>query len=82
MKISSRMKNTIHLNIFLFKQLLKEFDPDEKYEIKDIAIIIHNHFLINEFSENDKDTHQFLKMQGFNGLFLLYCHRTNKTYYL
>ena len=56
--------------------------PEKTYRIKDIAIIIHNHHLISKFSDSDKKIYRSLKRRGFDGLFLLYCHRTNKTYCL
>ena len=56
--------------------------PEKIYKIKDIAIIIHNHFLVNKFSDTDRNLYRSLKKHGFDGLFLMYCHRTNETYCL
>jgi len=68
------------MNIDDLEKILKT--PEKTYRIKDIAIIIHNHFLDDKFSHRDWRQYRDLKNRGFNGLFLMYCHRTNKTYCL
>ena len=50
------------------------------YEIKDIAIVIHNHLKDCRFSSEDHKRYRRLKKYGFNGLFLVYCHISNKAY--
>lgn len=39
------------------------------YEVEDIAVIVHNHFTPAGFTQNDKDTYQYLKREGFRGAF-------------
>lgn len=71
-------ENTIHLRI---ESLEKEFKTSEKgYEIKDIKIVIHNHFIRCKFSPADKKYYRDLKKRGFKGQFLIYCHRTKEVY--
>lgn len=56
--------------------------PERDYKIKDIAVIIHNHFKSRKFSLADKKLYWRLKRKkyGFKGLFLLYSHINNKVY--
>ena len=79
-KYSDQYENVIYMSIDYLEKSLKT--PEKTYQIKDIAIIIHNHFLINKFSDTDWNLYRSLKKRGFDGLFLMYCHRTNKTYCL
>jgi len=61
--------------------LEKELKTSEKsYKIKDIAVIIHNHFDNKKFAPDDIKQYKKFKKHGFNGRFLLYSHITNKTY--
>jgi len=69
----------VHMSVGMLERRLKKF-KDKNYGIKDIAIIIHNHFRNCDFSPEDRKQYRMLKKYGFNGLFLMYCHRTNKTY--
>ena len=67
--------------IFIVGALEKQLrTPERDYKIKDIAVIIHNHFLRCRFSPKDHKQHRRLKHYGFKGLFLLYCHRTKEVY--
>lgn len=75
---SNQYEKLIYVDIKELKKRLKT--PARIYEIKDIAIIIHNHRIEKKFSDNDKRFHGDLKKYGFDGLFLIYCHRTNETY--
>jgi len=50
------------------------------YKIKDISTIIHNHRFERKFSPADWKFYGDLKKRGFEGLFLIYCHMTNKVY--
>ena len=50
------------------------------YGIGDIAIFIHNHLTVCRFSSADRKLYRTLKEEGFNGLFLVYCHTSKKTY--
>ena len=50
------------------------------YDIKDVVIIMHNHFASRTFSEADKKTYTLLKMYGFTGSFGIYVTATDKVY--
>ena len=52
----------------------------KNYSIKKIAIIIHNHQWEKDFSRSDYKQYWTLKGNGFDGRFLLYCHRTKEIY--
>jgi len=71
----------VHMSIGRLEKTLKKI-KNKNYSIKDIAIIIHNHFKYCHFSREDYKQYWSLKSYGFNGQFLMYCHRTNKTYCL
>jgi len=73
-------ENVIYMRI---EELEKELRTSERaYKIKDIAIVIHNHRTNKYFTPEDISQHKILKEYGFNGLFMIYCHMTNKTYCL
>lgn len=69
----------VHMSIGMLQRRLKKV-KDKNYRIKDIAIIIHNHLKYCHFSDDDYKQYMRLKQHGFNGVFLLYCQRTNKAY--
>jgi len=75
---SNQYENLIYCDIAEFKKRLKT--PQKKYKIEDIAIVIHNHFVNNKFSEDDIRRYEELKKEDFDGLFLMYCRRTNESY--
>ena len=75
---SNQYERIIYLNVEKLEKRLKT--PEKIYKIKDIAIVIHNHFEKARFSDSDYRQYRALKKRGFNGRFLLYCRRTNKTY--
>jgi len=77
-KKSNQEERLIRLSAGILKEDLKK----KSYKIKDIAIIIHNHRFERKFSDADWKFYRDLKKRGFNGLFLLYCHGTNKIYTL
>lgn len=77
-RVSSGRVKSIYVPIEELKKRLK--NEKEAYEIKDIAIVIHNHRTKRRFSSADWKFYRDLKRRGFNGRFLLYCQRTNKTY--
>lgn len=77
-RYSSQNEIKIYMKIDELEKNLKT--PEKSYKIKDIAIIIHNHFINDEFTIDDRKQWRDLKKHGFDGLFLMYCHRTNKTY--
>ena len=73
---SSQHETMIDISIGMLETRLKERESS----IKEIAIIIHNHYKEKSFSRSDYKQYWTLKSYGFDGLFLMYCHRTNKTY--
>jgi len=77
-KYTNHEERLIHLCAGILEDTLKK----RSYKIKDIAIIIHNHRIEQIFSDADWRFYRDIKRRGLNGLFLLYCHRTNKTYCL
>jgi len=77
-KHTNQEERFIRLSAGILKETLKK----KSYKIKDIAIIIHNHRIEQKFSPTDWKFYKDLKKRGFDGLFLIYCHRTNKTYIL
>jgi len=48
--------------------------------IKEIKMVIHNHRNQKSFSRSDYKQYWALKSFGFDGQFLLYCHRTREVY--
>ena len=73
-------ENLVYMKIERLEERLK--NSKRAYKIKDIAVVIHNHRKKKYFTPEDIRQYETLKKHGFNGLFLLYCHRTNKTYSL
>jgi len=73
-------ENLIYMKIERLEERLK--NSKGAYKIKDIAVVIHNHRKKKYFTPKDIRQYEILKKHGFSGLFLLYCHRTNKTYSL
>ncbi|GAI05894.1 unnamed protein product [marine sediment metagenome] len=84
MKDGTRFRKTNNYEELVYvdiENLEKELKTSEKnYKIEDIAVIIHNHFVSKKFAPDDIKQYRKFKKHGFNGRFLLYCHRTNKTY--
>ena len=75
-RLTSNDEKSINMNFGIMEKELKK----RKYKIDDIEIVIHSHFANCKFSDSDYRQYRALKKGGFNGRFLLYCHRTNKTY--
>jgi len=75
-KYTSHDEVMVHMNIGMLEKWLKK----KNYEIKDIAIIIHNHLKNCRFSPDDWKQYRDFKSRGFTGQFLLYCQMTNKIY--
>lgn len=75
---TSNSEIAVYTSIEKLEKGLKSLD--KSYRIKDIAIFIHNHFRDSKFSLEDRRLYEELKTCGFDGLFLLYSHMTNKTY--
>jgi len=78
-KVVFRATNNDEKRIYMSFGILEKELKARNYKIEDVAIIIHNHFIGDEFSDDDLKQYRMLKKRGFNGLLLLYCHRTNKT---
>lgn len=79
-KHTNHYRGKVYMSMGMLEETLKA--KDKNYGIKDIAIVIHNHLKDCVFSSRDREQYRSLKKYGFNGLFLLYCHRTNETYCL
>ena len=76
---TSQLENEVYISMGKLEERLKKF-KGKNYSIKDIAIIIHNHITDYQFSPRDYKVYRRLKKRGFQGLFLLYSHMTNKIY--
>ena len=73
---SSQQEAMISINIGMLEEKLRE----KNSSIKEITIVIHNHRMNKNFSRSDYKQYWTLKSFGFDGQFLMYCHRTNETY--
>ena len=73
---SSQHEAMIDMSIGILETRLKERESS----IKEIAIIIHNHRKEKSFSRSDYKQYWMLKSYGFDGRFLIYCHRTKEVY--
>lgn len=71
---SSQDEVMVNMNMDMLEKELKE----KNFSIKQIAVIIHNHRINKNFTRSDYRQYWMLKKYGFDGQFLLYCHRTNK----
>ncbi|MBA7535161.1 hypothetical protein ES705_27414 [subsurface metagenome] len=84
MKDGTRFRKTNNYEELVYvdiDNLEKELKTSEKnYSIKEIKIVIHNHRWKNHFTRSDYRQYWTLKSYGFDGLFLMYCHRTKKVY--
>ncbi len=52
------------------------------YKISDIKYVVHNHWVLEKFSQGDKNLFNVLIKRGFNGHFLLYVEHSGKTFEL
>ena len=77
-KCSNQDENEARMTLGKLEKQLRT--KERSYEIKDIAVIIHNHLKGCIFSPTDRKLYWRLKKYGFRGLFLLYSHTSNKTY--
>jgi len=75
-RFTSYNEQRVYMSVKRVEKKLKKHD----FKISDIEIIIHNHFYNCKFSESDKKQYRVFKRYGFNGLYLLYCHKSNKIY--
>ena len=73
---TSHYEDLIYMEIGRLEEALQK----KGYEIKDIAVIIHNHLKDCTFSAEDHKQYRRFKKYGFRGLFLLYSNITNKVY--
>jgi len=73
---SSQHEAMIDMSIGMLEAKLRE----KGSSIKEIAIIIHNHRKEKSFSRSDYKQYWTLKNYGFDGRFLIYCHRTKEVY--
>jgi hypothetical protein len=48
------------------------------YDVKDIAVVVHNHFTPAGFTDADKATYQYLKGRGFTGAFGIWYTATKR----
>ena len=78
-KRTDHYENKVTVDIGLLEEDLKKI-KGKNYSIKDIAVVIHNHLKGCRFSPEDRKQYRRLKRYGFNGFFLLYCHRTKEVY--
>lgn len=76
------LRFTDHLTdkVFLNVENVEEELNKHGYKIENIEVVIHNHFIRCRFSLKDESLYRRLKSSGFNGRFLLYCHRTGEVY--
>ena len=73
---TSHYEDVIYMEIGRLEKALKK----KGYKIEDIIIVIHNHLTVCRFSDDDYKLYRRLKKYGFDGLFLVYCHTSKKTY--
>lgn len=78
-KHTSHDETGIHMSIARLEETLRKI-KNKNYSIKEIEVIIHNHRWENYFSPSDHRQYSMLKKYGFNGRFLMYCHRTKEAY--
>jgi hypothetical protein len=76
---TSRYEAMVDMSMGRLEEKLRRV-KGKNYSIKEIAVVIHNHRMKKNFGREDWRQYYMLKNYGFNGLFLLYCHRTNKVY--
>jgi hypothetical protein len=73
---SSQNEIMVAMNMDILEEELKE----KNSSIKQIAVVIHNHRMNKNFTRSDYKQYWALKSHGFDGQFLMYCHRTKKAY--
>jgi len=75
-KFTNHEERLVYMGAGILENILKK----RGYKIKDIAIIIHNHRFEQKFSPADWRFYGDLMKRGFDGYFLIYCHRTKEVY--
>ena len=76
---TSHYGNKVYMSIGWLKKTLKGY-KNKNYNIEDIAVVIHNHRMNKNFGQEDYRQYWMLKNYGFDGQFLMYCHRTKEVY--
>ena len=76
---TSHYGGKVYVSIGWLEEALKRY-KNKNYSIKDIAVVIHNHQKDKNFGQEDWRQYYMLKRYGFDGRFLLYCHRTKEVY--
>jgi len=76
---TSHYDGKVYISIGWFEEALRKY-KNKNYSIKDIAVVIHNHQKNKNFGQEDYKQYGMLKRYGFDGQFLLYCHRTKEVY--
>lgn len=76
---SSGQRAMVDMSIGKLEKKLRKI-KGKNYSIKEIAVVIHNHRMKKNFGQEDWKQYHMLKRYGFNGRFLLYCHRTKEVY--
>lgn len=67
-EITSFEEKRIHGTVGMIEDFLEE----NGYMWKDVMLVIHNHFFLPRFSEQDSKTYYDIKRRGFNGVFAAY----------
>jgi len=76
---TSKHEAMVDMSIGKLEEKLRKV-KGKNYSIKEIAVVIHNHRMKKNFGQEDWRQYYMLKKYGFNGKFLLYCHRTKEVY--
>ena len=76
---TSKHEAMVDMSIGILEEKLRKI-KGKNYSIKEIAVVIHNHRIKKSFGQEDWKQYHMLKRYGFNGRFLLYCHRTKQVY--
>jgi len=77
--INSQDEKRVNLDVGMLDEHLRGIKGKE-YSVKDIDIIIHNHFRSPSFTLSDKKQYMRLKKFGFTGKFLMYNHMREQVY--
>ena len=76
---TSHYGSKVYISIGWFEEALRRY-KNKNYSIKDIAVVFHNHRKNKNFGHEDWRQYGMLKSFGFDGRFLMYCHRTKEVY--
>ena len=75
-RATSHDEKKVHMGFRILEKEIKK----RGYKIEDIEIVVHNHRKEKSFSRSDYKQYWTLGSQGFDGKFLMYCHRTKEAY--